>query len=427
MLVCPDCFGNDGLQKRIVGIRPSQPNEKCDYHPSKKGVPIELVSNIIDTVFRENYIGGVDDDSVYNERRGQELEELLYDITHADDHDVIRALIDQLIDDDSYWPPDGEEAFYDEDYRYVTDDYSLGEHSRLWSSFRRNMMHGQRFFNAEARALIERIFENVHQQRDNHKQGPVYMISPGDELAQFFRARIANDEKLRERIENNPAENLGPPPERLRRAGRLNPSGISAFYAAFDIDTCVAELRPVVGSIVTTSQFAITKPICVLDTTRFDAKPKALDIFAPGANRRMAQWRFMQNFMREIGQPISPTDQHLEYIPTQAVAEYLLNHHRFKFEKEERTIDAIVFNSAQRLGGKNIAILGDAAVTGSLANDKEKAEKRSFTEQFLDIDWEYESFPKPVRIVAVPDTLEERRVTGVSFKTEHNHDLYEHE
>lgn len=64
-LVCPHCFGEPGLQKRIVEIRPQFPNEKCDFHPEYKGVPIEAVAELVDPVFRAHYGFA---DYGYNER-----------------------------------------------------------------------------------------------------------------------------------------------------------------------------------------------------------------------------------------------------------------------------------------------------------------------------------------------------------------------
>ena len=65
--------------------------------------------------------------------------------------------------------------------------------------------------------------------------------------------------------------------------------------------------------------------------------------------------------MNEIAQPHLPDSEHLEYVPTQAVAEYLVHHHTFSYRHEKaRTIDAIIFRSAQRPHGKNIAIFGDS-------------------------------------------------------------------
>nr|WP_261454008.1 hypothetical protein [Agrobacterium fabrum] len=52
-----------------------------------------------------------------------------------------------------------------------------------------------------------------------------------------------------------------------------------AFYAAFDIETCIAEMRPSVGSIVIGAEFEITKPVWVLDTTRFAGPFKEPNLF----------------------------------------------------------------------------------------------------------------------------------------------------
>jgi hypothetical protein len=54
-------------------------------------------------------------------------------------------------------------------------------------------------------------------------------------------------------------------------------------------------------------------------------------------------------------------DVHIDYIPTQVVAEYLSKQYVFRVGETEISISAIIFNSAQRKKGVNIAILGEAA------------------------------------------------------------------
>jgi hypothetical protein len=422
MFVCTECFGSKGLQQRLREIRPRLPNNKCDFHPKRKGIAIEEVAKIVDPVFRENYAGGIPD-GVWD-ARGVDLSDVLYDLTEAGDDQVIRGLIQGLIDADTYWPPDGDEVFYSEEYSYVVHQPALGEHGRMWTKFRRSLLHYQRFFNKEARDLIVQIFEGIQYQRDASSQMPVYIIGPEDLQSTFLRARIANDPETRRKIEENLAENLGPPPERLRRAGRLNSSGTPAFYAAFDFETCVAELRPSVGSIVVAAEFRITEEICVLDTTRFDAKPKQTNPFAVGAIRRTAQWQFMQNFMGEIARPISPNDEHLEYIPTQAVAEYLTHHHRFVFRGAERTIDAIIYRSAQRPAGKNIAILGKAAVCGPTPEDRLAKKARQDADDKELFGWAFPDVAvEPVRIIPKSGSIRTEKVMGAEFRTQQFDDL----
>jgi hypothetical protein len=412
-LLCPQCFGDSGLQRRIVEIRPTFPDKKCDFHPRLRGVPIKEVAKIIDEVFRFNYRFA---EPTYDGEGGDSLEAIIYDLTGAVEHDVVRAIIDQLIEDDDYWPPDGGEAFYNEDVNYERDDSALSTHSRLWDEFRESILHGQRFFNLPAKELLRDIFDDVHLQRSASGLRPIYVIAPGSDQASFYRARVTDTDSMRQEIEQDIAGKLGPPPVRGRRAGRMNPAGISTFYGAFDLETCIAELRPTVGSCVTGAKFAITEPLWVLDTTRFKAPPRERNIFARDYIHRAAQWRFMRRFMHEIGQPILPTDEHLDYIPTQVVAEYLLHHHEFSFAGKSGKIEAIIYRSAQNPKGKNIAILGNAARVGVLDEDKRKVEVKE-TEPSTPQDRWLASFggSEKFRIAAKPQTIETRRVTGATY------------
>lgn len=360
-LVCPDCFGDSGLQRRIKEVRPKFPNDPCDFHPKKKGVPIAAVAEIVDPVFRNRYIFG-NYHPIHDDFTGDDLPGTLFDLTEADDDRVVTALAEALIESDDYWPPDGEDAFYILDGSYVENDASYEEHSQTWRNFRREILHEQRFFSQKALGRLREIFEGLHLLRDDSNSPAVYILEPGDEAVQIYRARKGNSIEERERIVQDPAKQLGPPPEKLRRAGRMNPSGIVAFYGAFDLNTCVAELRPAVGETVISAKFQLTRPIMVLDTTKFSGRPEAINIFAQTHVTRMRLWKFMTTFMNEIARPCLPNDEHLDYVPTQVVSEYLTHLHKFKRGDKEMTIDAIIYRSAQNGNGNNIAIFGGAAV-----------------------------------------------------------------
>jgi hypothetical protein len=97
----------------------------------------------------------------------------------------------------------------------------------------------------------------------------------------------------------------------------------------------------------------------------------------------MEQWTFMQNFRHEIAKPISPDDEHLDYIPTQAVAEYLLNEYELKKKGEVANIEAIIFRSAQHPAGKNIALLGEAAYVQPATAENRKERKPSVFSDML--------------------------------------------
>lgn len=356
-LVCPDCFDQKGLQRRISDIRPLYNEGECDFHPRKKGVPIDAVAVVLDEVIRNNYYPSVDIDMFGNQNEGT-FREFLYDLTGADDDAVVNALSNSLIENDDYYPPDGGNPFYDDDYSYHPTESIDEQHSTRWRHFCNRIVHEQRFFNAQAQKSLEQIFDGLHLLRSADGSKAVYKLD--NQNGNIFRARIANDPQMQKKISDDTVKELGPPPKRLRSPGRMNSSGIRTFYGAFDLQTCVSELRPAVGEVIIAAEFSIRKPILVLDTTKFSSGPKRQDIFTKTHNKRLSLWAFMARFMSEIAQPCLPNDEHLDYIPTQVVAEYLVHLHKFNIGAKDHTIDAIIFQSAQNPGGKNIAIFGDA-------------------------------------------------------------------
>lgn len=312
-LLCPQCFSNKGLQKRLVEIRPGYPDERCTFHPNLKGIPVKDVAAIIDEVFRNNYWFGRHSD-YYGKRDGDDLQTILYELTGADLDDVVSALEDQLIEDDFYWPPDGEDPFYSSEAMYARSYEAFNGHSHLWDEYCESIVHGQRFFNSRAKELLSKIFDGIHLQRGLQRSNPVYAIEPGTKQASFYRVRNVESPDERQKIRQDIPVHMGTPPTRLRRPGRMNPSGIAALYAGFDLETCVAEMRPTVGDVIVSAQFELIAPLWVLDTTRFSGGFKEPNLFSKDHIRRTAQWRFMQRFMEQIARPISPNDQHLDYV-----------------------------------------------------------------------------------------------------------------
>ncbi|HTM81941.1 RES domain-containing protein [Asticcacaulis sp.] len=398
--VCPQCFGTAGLRRRIEKIRPNYPKESCSLHPSRKGVPIEAVAEIVDGVFRDNFALG-EFSPHWGSGKGDDLQDTLYSLTEANDDQVIQALMAALEDGDDYWPGDGDDAFYGSDLTYVQSDHALETHSHLWDRFCEKIVYEQRFFNSEARTEIETIFSKIHLLRDSQGRPPIHTLHPARVNGVFYRARIANDDQTRSNIYNDTATHLGPPPQRLRRAGRMNAAGISAFYGAFEQSTAIAELRPAVGSVVAVTKFRLLQPVNVLDMTRFALPGKNGDVFSEDQIRRLGQYRFMQRFTDEIRKPIFASDEHLDYIPTQAVAEYLVHSHRYFFGGKQRGIDGIIYSSAQSKSGRNLVLFGNAALV-------ESAKPSTMTRALGWADNEE-------RLAVVPDSLNFHRITEARF------------
>ena len=405
MLICPDCFSETGLKARILELQLQQADRQCDYHTTEKGVPLEDVVPIISEVISNTY--GL---SLFNQRTGEcdglTLMDIVYELTGVGDDDVANEIQNLLIEGDDYWPPDGGEPFFGEDLGYVPLDHISEEHSFRWQRFRDDIIYQRRFFSERALSILSEIFDGIDLLTDSSGRSVIYSLDPEDSAVSIYRARIANESSVRQSIVRDPASQLGPPPTRRRQHGRMHPAGIQAFYGAFDVETCIAELRPVVGGTVIAARFVPIRPLVVLDTTRFDQPPLKIDQFDKAFLKRLRLWKFMQRFMHEIAQPHLPDIEYLEYIPTQAVAEYLVHLHKFSFgDEEEQTINAIIFRSAQNPKGKNIAIFGESSsVEGSNAD---KTDSLSL----------FRSSHRKPGLTIVQDSLEEHRINGVVHDT----------
>ena len=67
-------------------------------------------------------------------------------------------------------------------------------------------------------------------------------------------------------------------------------------------------------------------------------------------SEKLKDIKFLEKFSYEISRPILPEDENIDYIPTQAITEFISNH-------LEQKIDGIIYPSTQTDGlGKNVVI-----------------------------------------------------------------------
>lgn len=322
-----------------------------------------------------------------------------------------------MSNDDAFDPREGEQPFYADDQNYAPIDRSWNPHSEAWTEFKSEIIYNRRFFSELAVQRLDQIFRNIHLQSDVKRQSVVYPLSPEDNKL-IYRVRQVDDPEERDKVEKNPAVELGLPPPRKRSAGRMNAAGVGVFYGSFDLKTCIAEIRPPVGSVIMGAAFHLVRPVILLDTTRF-AKPMLnRSIFSPVYQDRLHQWKFMKKFMNEISHPILPDDTAIDYIPTQAVSEFISSRLKVFQNGTEVGIDGIIFASAQRPGGRNIVLFGDAALVQRPGTDQKpttfEAEMDSRGTTWTE--WKPRVENPALRIAE--GSLVTRRVTGVDFHDE---------
>lgn len=224
-----------------------------------------------------------------------------------------------------------------------------------WNYFERSLKTEARFFSRSAAAHLASIFRGVDRMSTTDGRALVINAGPQTTLTSVFRARVFQaDEKLKEAL-CRPDLHLGPPPPVLALAGRMNARGISVFYGATDPNVAIAEVRPPVGSRVAVARFEVVRPIQLLDLTALSAVSEHGSVFDSGWAARLERATFLRSLSQRITKPVMPDDEDFEYLPTQAIADFLAT-------ENEPVLDGIVFPSAQAAGdGLNVVLFQKAA------------------------------------------------------------------
>lgn len=159
----------------------------------------------------------------------------------------------------------------------------------------------------------------------------------------FYRARIKDDSW--EIAEGQ----LRQPPNEYANAGRMNPAGISYFYAAEDDLTAIKEVCKSVSE-VAVAEFEVRESLTFLDLTSLPDMPS---VFDKGNEDNRHYIQFLKGFIEDIIKPIAKDGkEHIDYVPTQIVSELFAN----QIKADDKPIDGIRFLSSINPEGINWVI-----------------------------------------------------------------------
>ena len=138
----------------------------------------------------------------------------------------------------------------------------------------------------------------------------------------FWRAQLGNEWYQPNEYVEEPipyaAERMKPLKDQSRE-GRANPKGIAYLYLATSRETALAEVRPWVGSMVSVAQFKTIRELRLVNcTTDEKGRRVYLDKEPSPPEREEAVWAEID---RAFAQPVNPSDDLADYIPTQIIAE----------------------------------------------------------------------------------------------------------
>ena len=365
--LCHQCIGENYLKAEV---RRKGGCGQCSYCGQRAhSYTIEAIAERVETAFEQHFRRTSDQPTIWQQSQLSDRESN-YEWERDGDPAVCaiesaaeipeRAAQDiQAVLDDKYGDFDaaamGEETEFSSGSHYEEKDPSDYVWQEAWEHFERSLKTETRFFSQSAAEHSAYIFSGIDKLPATDGRPVVFDAGPKSPLTAVFRARVfQSDEKLAEAL-CRPDRHLGSPPAALAVAGRMNACGISVFYGATNPRVAIAEVRPPVGSQVAVARFDIVRDLRLLDLTALSELELHGSVFDPGFAARLERATFLRSLCQRISSPVMPDDETFEYLPTQAIADFLAT-------ENGPMLDGIMFPSVQAAGGGlNVALFQKAA------------------------------------------------------------------
>jgi hypothetical protein len=332
--VCFRCIGEEFLRNRL---RREGRRFSCNYCALiRKGFSLTQLADIVQSAINEHYQPTAEEPSACEYalqreglrdfwfRDGEPIADVIKDLCDTEQRiaeDVRKVLYQRHYDHERLEM--GEEGPFDEDAHYEEMGVGHGELKEQWEQFEKSLKTEARYFSQVARAALTSIFERIGDHTTLDGKPVVVECGPGKDIAALYRARVFQRDADTVRAMERPDLEVGPPPPAQAMAGRMNARGISVFYGALDAATALAEVRPPVGSKVLVVRFEILRPVRLLDVEALRSLRTRGSLFDPSFTGRLQKAKFLEGLSDRISAPVMPDDEPLEYLPTQAVADFL--------------------------------------------------------------------------------------------------------
>ncbi|BEV04596.1 RES domain-containing protein [Chryseobacterium gambrini] len=354
--ICYECVGEEYLRHEILANGNVNECSFCGEDENHCFTLKEIIEKV-EFVILENYERTAQDPDFWEEFMSRETGwdrdgQIVYDIliNDFDFNPEAAAEISEYLQKKHYDHSAAEmyeESEFGQDTHYKIKSVSSQGWISQWEEFKRIIKYESRFFNKNISNTLVNIFHEIELITTIDGVSVVTTIGPNSEIKSLFRARtFYSTDKILETL-TNPSKFLGPPPSTNATTGRMNAKGISVFYGSTNKDVAIAEVRPPVGSNVITAQFDLLQPVKLLNFELLNEVIDSLSVFHPDYKSRMEKIAFLTHFSTLITYPVMPGDEELEYLPTQAIADFLTERY-----------DGLIFPSVQvNFSDKNNVVL----------------------------------------------------------------------
>ncbi len=292
MQCCASCFDDRGLRKQIIPTF-SKESGTCSFcttedvklvEPSRLRDYFELLINIY--VQDEN--GKIlvewfkDDWGMFMHPKMDQANSSMLLAEILDDGDIVRK-------------------------KYVPSELCNSDRLDLWSAFKSELMHENRFFPEKEmdRDLLKNLLTHL-------------VIDPEEVSDAWYRSRIQRTNEAYD------IDKMGAPPKDVASQGRANPAGIPYLYLASTKDTAVSEIRPHTGEYASVANFTIRNSLEVIDlrNPRSTVSP-----FLLNEEKKIASLRgdieFLVQLGKELTRPVLPHVVAIDYLPSQYLCEFI--------------------------------------------------------------------------------------------------------
>lgn len=159
----------------------------------------------------------------------------------------------------------------------------------------------------------------------------------------------AGERFYRARISSNPngfsTDEMGAPPPRAAKAGRVNSEGISVLYLADSIDTVVYEVRAGRYDYITIGSFVLTEDIDIVNLDSLKTISPFMRVDGDMAQHAV-NLTHLSRLSQEVARPLRRFDSSLDYLPTQYISDFI---------KSQPGISGITYGSSMARNGVNLA------------------------------------------------------------------------
>jgi hypothetical protein len=215
----------------------------------------------------------------------------------------------------------------------------------FWDELSYKLKHENRFFLSANDSNDDYILELLPELLQRKQK----TISAG-ELLYRLRKNKKNKEKCYKISE------MGAPSDEKATPGRANPRGISVLYVSSDESTAVAEMRPFRGQLFSMAKFIVKEPLKVVDLSDFTSIDNP---FHDNILIELIDNTLLNSFAEALSRPLTPSDEPLEYIPSQYLSEMVKNlgYDGIKYRSSHGKGYNYAIFSQHKVEGKHVSLL----------------------------------------------------------------------